>query len=192
LFTFGDGYFANLVYGKPDWDYRKANLDEATAASDQKFAGVLNAVGSDLKAFKARGGKLILYHGWGDAAISPLASIDYYQRIVRTMGRQESDSLVRLFMVPGMQHCAGGPGPDVFGQAGISPVNDAQHNVYLALEEWVEKGKAPSRLIASKMGNPGPAPKVEMTRPLCAYPQVAKYTGSGDTNDAENFVCGGE
>jgi feruloyl esterase len=92
-------------------------------------------------------------------------------------------------MVPGMQHCGGGPGPDIFGEYGISPVNDPQHNIYLALEQWVEKGTAPSTVIASKMEGEGPAAKVKMTRLLCAYPEEAKYKGSGDTNDAASFVC---
>jgi feruloyl esterase len=92
-------------------------------------------------------------------------------------------------MVPGMHHCAGGPGPDVFGEDGISPVNDPQHNIYLALEQWVEKGTAPFAVIASKMDGEGPGAKVKMTRLLCPYPQQANYKGSGDANDASSFVC---
>jgi feruloyl esterase len=92
-------------------------------------------------------------------------------------------------MVPGMQHCAGGPGPDDFGESGISPVNDSQHNIYLALEEWAEKGAAPSTVIASKIEGEMPDRKVKMTRLLCAYPQKAKYKGSGDPNAAASFVC---
>lgn len=108
------------------------------------------------------------------------------------MGRQEADSFVRLFMVPGMQHCGGGPGPDIFGQFGMSPVKDAQHDIYMALEQWVEKGEAPSTVIATKPpGGNGPGASV-MTRPLCGYPQVAKYKGTGDSNDAANFVCAAE
>lgn len=189
LFAFGYGYFSNMVYGDPNWDYKKANLDEATKASDEKFANVLNSVQADMKAFKAHGGKLIIYHGWSDAAISPVNAIDYYDSVVQKMGKAESDAFVRLYMVPGMQHCAGGPGPDDFGEFGIGRTNDQQHNVYLALENWVEKGEAPSALIASKAEGFGPTAKVTMTRLLCTYPQVAKYKGSGDTNDVANFVC---
>jgi feruloyl esterase len=180
-----------MVYERADWDYNKANLDEAVAASDKKFSGVLNATETNMKPFASHGGKLIIYHGWNDAAISALNTINYYENVGNKMGRAERDSFVRLFMVPGMQHCAGGPGPDVFGQGGFSPVNDAQHNIYLALEQWVEKGTAPSTVIASKMAprGAGAAPEVKETRPLCAYPQAAKYKGSGDTNDAANFVC---
>jgi feruloyl esterase len=92
-------------------------------------------------------------------------------------------------MVPGMQHCDGGPGTDTFGQFGFSPQNDPRHNMYVALEQWVEKGAAPTSVIASRLDGEGPAAKVIETRPLCAYPQEAKYKGSGDTNDAANFVC---
>ena len=189
LFVFAYGFFANMVYEKSDWDYKTANLDDAVAASDKKFAGVLNATEANIKAFQARGGKLILYHGWADAAISPLNSINYYQAVVNKMGKPDADAFVRLYMVPGMQHCGGGPGPDVFGEYGFSPLADPQHNVYLALEQWVEKGAAPSTLIASKMEGQGPAAKVTLSRPLCAYPQEAKYKGTGDPNDAANFVC---
>lgn len=192
LFAFGYGYFANMVYDKSGWDYKTANLDDAVAASDKKFAGVLNATETNMKAFEARGGKLILYHGWNDAAISPLNTINYYNSVVERMGKPETDSFVRLYMAPGMQHCAFGPGPDLFGEFGVSVVNDPQHNVYLALEQWAEKGNAPSEIIASKTEGDGPAAKLAMTRPLCPYPEEAKYKGSGDTNDAANFVCARE
>jgi len=190
FFAFGYGYFANMVYEKSDWDYRKANLDDAVAASDKKFAGVLNAMDTDMKAFEARGGKLILYHGWSDPGISPLSVVHYYGNVVKKMGQSAADSFVRLYMVPGMQHCQGGPGTDIFGEFGISAVNDPQHNLYMALEQWVEKGSAPRELIASKMDGPGTEAKVTMTRPLCEYPQEARYKGSGDMNNAENFACG--
>jgi Tannase and feruloyl esterase len=189
LFAFGTGYFSDMVYGKADWDYKKAKLDDAVAASDRKFRDILNSTDPNMKAFEAHGGKLIVYHGWNDAAISPLNAISYYQAVVKTMGQAVADSFVRLYMVPGMQHCGGGPGPNVFGQLGMSPENDAQHNIYLALEEWVEKGTPPSAIIASKLEGDAPTGKVQMTRPLCVYPAEANYKGSGDTNDAANFAC---
>jgi Tannase and feruloyl esterase len=190
LFAFGWGYFANMVYAKRDWDYTRANFDDAVAASDRKFASVLNAMDPDMKAFESHGGKLILYHGWSDPGISPLASVNYYESVVRKMGQADADSFVRLYMVPGMQHCNGGPGADIFGEFDISPVNDSQHNINMALEEWVEKGTAPSTVTASRMQGEGPAAKVAMSRPLCVYPQEAEYKGNGDPNDAASFVCG--
>jgi hypothetical protein len=189
LFSFGVGYFSNMVYDKADWDYKTANLDQATAAADDQTAPIFNATDANLKAFKDRGGKLILYHGWNDPAISALNTIDYYNSVASTMGSEAAGSFVRVFMVSGMQHCADGPGPDAFGQPGVNSVNDARKNIRLALEKWVEKRTAPSAIIATKYVSDDPSKGVKMTRPLCAYPQTAKYKGSGDPNDAVNFVC---
>jgi len=189
LFAFGNGYFSDMVYNDANWNYKTSKLDDAVAASDKKFASVLNSTNPNMKAFASHGGKLIIYHGWNDAAISALNSINYYESVRETMGPAETDSFLRLYMVPGMQHCFGGPGTDTFGQFGSSPQDDPHHNMYVALEQWVEKGSAPTSVIASRLDGPGPAAKVVETRPLCAYPQQAKYKGSGDTNDASNFVC---
>lgn len=189
LFAFDYGYFADMVYDRADWDYKKANFDQALAASDKKFAAVLNSNDPNLKPFHARGGKLIIYHGWSDAAISPLNSINYYHSVIQQMGKPDADSFLRLYMVPGMQHCEGGPGTDSFGEYGFSPINDPQHNITIALEQWVEKGTAPPTVIASKLEGHGPDPKVKLSRPLCPYPQQAHYKGSGDPNDASNFTC---
>jgi hypothetical protein len=186
---FGIGYFSNMVYEKHDWDYKSFALDSGIQTAKEKTAGALDAVNADLTPFRARGGKLILYHGWDDPAIPALNTVNYYGEVLAKMGQTNADSFVRLYMVPGMQHCTGGPGPDDFGQFGASLRNDPQHNSYVALENWVEKGTAPGSFIASKHAGGEPTGAVTMTRPLCPYPQVAQYKGSGDPNSAENFEC---
>ena len=191
--AFSMGYFPNMVYAKADWDLKTFTVDSGIAAAKEKTAGALNAVDPDLTPFRARGGKLILYHGWNDPAIPALNTVDYYQNVVAKLGHADTDSFARLYMVPGMQHCSGGPGPDVFGQS-ATWVADPQRNARTALEAWVEKGTAPGAIIAAKAGSgaagaTGDATAPAMTRPLCPYPQAAQYKRSGDPNRAENFVC---
>jgi Tannase and feruloyl esterase len=114
-----------------------------------------------------------MYHGWGDPNVAPLASVDYYESVVQTMGGEaKTAGWIRLFMAPGMGHCGGGEGPNVFDTVSV-------------IKQWVEKGKAPQKIIASHLDN-GVA---DRTRPLCPYPQIAAYTGSGSTDDAANFIC---
>ncbi len=189
LFAFGNGFFSNMVYEKADWNYKEVELDKAVKMADEKYTRDLNATDPNLKAFKARGGKLILYHGWNDAAISALNTINYYNSVASSLGRQQTEAFVRLYMVPGMQHCSGGPGTDSFGQPGARDQKDAQHSVQRSLELWVEKRSAPSEIIATKYIGEGATKEVKMTRPLCPYPQAAKYKGNGDANDAGNFIC---
>jgi hypothetical protein len=187
---FGVGYFSQMVYEKADWDYKTFDVEQALKIAEAKTAHALNATDPDLKSFQTRGGKLIMYHGWADAAIPATNSVNYYVSVVTAMGQPGTDSFLRLFMAPGMQHCADGPGPNSFGQPGSAAPDDPDHNAYIALERWVEKGVAPARIIATKyVDDSNPAKGAKMTRPLCPYPQVAKYKGSGDTNDAVNFVC---
>lgn len=133
----------------------------------------MDAVDPNLAPFKARGGKLIMYHGWIDQLIFAQNSIDYYQSVVAAMGGvAQTDDFFRLFMVPGMQHCGDGPGPNVF-------------DALVALEQWVERDIAPDRIIASHLAGG----VVDRRRPLCPYPQVAVYDGDGNMNAPENFVC---
>ncbi len=187
---FSVGYFANMVYEKANWDYKTFDVDQALKLADAKTADALDSTNPNLKLFRDRGGKLILYHGWSDAAIPAPNTIDYYNSVAAKMGQGHTDSFVRLFLAPGMQHCGGGPGPSSFGQGGGDGAADSGHNIYTALEQWVEKGVAPSSIIATKYVDDGnPSKGVKMTRPLCPYPQIAKYKGSGDTNDAANFAC---
>ncbi len=185
---FGIGYFSNFVYEKPDWDYKTFTVDAGLKAANEKTAAALDAVDPDLKAFKTRGGKLILYHGWNDPAIPALNTVNYYDSVRAKMGGANADSFVRLYMVPGMQHCGGGPGADSLGAVGDLKFDDPAHSIDAALKQWVEKGTAPGSIIASKYEGQDRSHPV-MTRPLCVYPEVAKYRGSGDPNDAGSFVC---
>ncbi|MBN1566839.1 MAG: tannase/feruloyl esterase family alpha/beta hydrolase [Acidobacteria bacterium] len=165
----GIGTF-QLTYQDPNWDWRSFNKDRDTALADEK-TGFINAVQPDLKAFKSRGGKLLLYHGWDDALISPGNTVNYYSSVLSAMGSEQGNWL-RLFMMPGVGHCSGGTGP-------------SQANFMSAMERWREAGEAPDHIEAYRViGN-----TVDMTRPLCPYPEVARYKGIGSTNDAANFTC---
>ena len=166
-YAFGTQFFMNMVFEDPSWDFHQFQIEHDMKLADDKLARALNATDPDLGRFRARGGKLILYHGWSDAAIPAENTIDYFNSVVRKMGEKNVDGFVRLYLAPGMQHCGGGPGPNVF-------------NVTAPLERWVEEGEAPGRIIARRD---------QRTRPLCPYPQAAKYTGNGSTDDAANFVC---
>jgi len=173
-YAFATQSSAYMLFNDPSWDFRKFNIDRDSKIAQDTLGERLNATNPDLKSFESRGGKLILYHGWSDPALSPLATIDYFQSVIAKMGAKDVASFTRLYMVPGMQHCAGGPGPNSFGEP-----------MRVALEQWVEQKKAPDAIVASHAtrGN------VDRTRPLCPYPQVAKYNGSGSIDDAANFTC---
>jgi Tannase and feruloyl esterase len=187
-FAFGSQFFQNMVYEDAAWDYRTFDVDHTPKVADDKLASVLNATDSDLKRFEKHGGKLIIYHGWSDAAIAPTNAINYYQSVVSKMGAKEAAGFVKLYMVPGMQHCSGGPGPNVFGQS--SPAEkDPEHDISAALERWVEQGSAPAAIIATKFKGDTPSGGVLRTRPLCAYPLVAHWNGTGSSDDAANFTC---
>jgi len=163
------GTFAYLVYKNAKWDWRTFDAERDTALADS--TDIINAIKPDLSAFQSRGGKLLMYHGWNDQLIAPENSVNYYSSVLEHMGPNQGN-WYRLFMAPGMMHCRGGPGPDQF-------------NVVGAMERWVESGTAPDQLIAAHtVGN-----RVDMTRPLCPYPQVAQWSGVGNTDDAANFAC---
>ncbi len=169
-FPIASDHFKYVVFKDPNWDWRTINFDTDVALADKIDDGMLNAMDPDLKAFIGHGGKLLMYHGWNDQLISPQNSINYYRSVAETLRGS-----VRLFMVPGMNHCAGGDGTSTFDAVG-------------ALEQWVEQKHAPEQILASHMTNGTPG-IVDRTRPLCPYPQVAQYKGSGSTDDAANFVC---
>lgn len=159
-----------LVYEDPDWDWREFDLERDLARVRDK-AGYIEALEADLSEFKARGGKLLFYHGWNDPGPSPLNTIDYYERVLATMG-PDQDDWMRLFLMPGVGHCRGGVGPD-------------QADFLGAVEAWVEDGEAPHRITASRVR----AGELEMTRPLCPWPEVARWNGEGDPDDADNYSC---
>jgi hypothetical protein len=187
--AFVDDYFRYMVFDDPKWSSLSGNLDAAIHAADEKTARALNATDPDLSRFASHGGKLILYHGWNDPAIAPLNTVKYYRAVQSAMTPQKVNSFVRLYMVPGMQHCSGGPGPNRFGQLGTTTARGDKYGVYDALEHWVEKGTPPGEIVATKYLDDNPAKSVQLTRPVCPYPEIARYTGSGDTNDASSFTC---
>jgi len=187
--AFAQGFFADMAFQNASWDFRTLNFDRDLRTADDKMAPIMNAVNPDLKAFKNRGGKLIVYHGWSDAAISPTNAINYYRSVSATLGERHTGDFVQLYMVPGMQHCGGGPGPNDFGVNPLAKA-DPQHSISTALERWVESGVAPEKIIATKHKvDTNAASEVIRTRPLCPYPQTARYKGSGSTDDAGNFTC---
>lgn len=173
-FSIGTGFFKYMVFGDPNWDFRTFDVDRDTRLADERLGEIVNAIDPNLTSFQAHGGKLILYHGWANPSVAPGNTINYYNSVVAAMGgTQKTQEFVRLFMAPGMGHCQGGAGPDTFDALG-------------ALEQWREHNTPPEKIIASHATNGA----VDVTRPLCPYPQAAIYKGSGSTNDAANFVCG--
>jgi len=180
---------ANMYYENPDWDFRTFDFDRDVKGLDDNLGPVRNATDPDLKSFKERGGKLILYHGWSDPAIAPTNTVNYYNEVMSKMGRKDGRAFVRLYMVPGMQHCGNGPGPNEFGSVPMAKA-DTEHSMQAAIERWIKDGTAPDMIIATKFKTDGvPSTGVVRTRPLCSYPEVAKYKGSGSIDDASNFVC---
>jgi hypothetical protein len=189
MFAFNTQFFKNMVFENPEWDFRSFDAVRDTKIADSKMAAALNATDPDLSAFRERGGKLILFHGWSDAAIPAVNTINYYRSVVAKAGAKDAETFVRLYMVPGMQHCEGGPGPDVFSHVGTAR-GDRAHDIDTALEDWVEQSIAPAQIVASKYrGSARPGADVVRTRPLCPYPLIAEYKGTGSTDEAANFTC---
>jgi len=177
-YRFGEQFLRYFVYNDPTYEIH--NFDFETDVRDlARAAKILNATKTNLRQFKAFGHKMIMYQGWADPAITALGTVKYYEQVVDTMGgRKKVEGFFRLFMVPGGLHCGGGPGP-----APDPTIADCLP----ALEEWVENGIAPNSIIASHI-DPN-TQLVDRTRPLCPYPKVARYNGTGSTDDAANFSC---
>jgi feruloyl esterase len=173
-------YFKYFYLGDPDWDWKNFDMTDPRNMqlmydADARLRPVLNSTDPDISSFKRAGGKLILYHGWVDSFIAPRNSIAYYESVSALQGGEKpTKDFFRLFMAPGMMHCGGGYGPNTF-------------DALTALENWIEKEQPPASITASHAGPDG---RTDRTRPLCAYPQVELYKGTGDINDAASFTCG--
>ena len=188
----GGDMFKYMLFQDPSWDFRTLDFDHDIALADRVLGPVINSTDPDLSDFQALGGKLILWHGWADPLVNPRNTINYLRSVGEGHGgggdnddraARATQSFVRLFMAPGLAHCAGGPGLNTF-------------DTLTALERWVEQGKAPDQLLASHtslgfpdnvmLANP---PAGTFSRPLCPWPQVARWTGKGAKTEAKNFVC---
>jgi feruloyl esterase len=182
------------VFG-PNWDWRSFDFDHDMAEADAVLGPDVNGnTVANIDAFKAHGGKLLMYQGWADSIVNPFATIAFYETLAKAhAGPDPFQNSARLFLLPGMEHCGigGGEGPNGFGggQGRPAPMVDADHDVLAALAQWVETGAAPEKIIATKYEGDDPTKPVAMQRPACPYPKKARYAGSGDTNAAASFVC---
>jgi len=187
--AFGANFFKYMVFEDEAWDYRRLDYARDVQVADRKLGKTLNATDPDLSSYRARGGKLILYHGGCDAAIPLQNTVNYYRSVTAKLGSKQTESFVRFFPAPGMKHCLLGPGPNMFGQFGV-PMGDADHDVTAALERWVEEGVAPNQIVAAKWKmDLNRDSGIARTRLLCAWPRVARHRGSGSVDEAESFVC---
>jgi feruloyl esterase len=183
-------FFRYIAFEDPNWDFRTFDVDADTRKIDKRLGPVMNHTQTDLKAFKARGGKLILYQGWNETWVPPRTATTYYDGVVKTMGGEnKTKDFFRLFIIPDYGMCAA-MFPGTFDALG-------------AVQRWVEEGVAPDHIKttyveqgrqfrerAGMQDTPESKSRVLKTRPVCPYPEVAIYKGSGDTSDAANFKCG--
>jgi hypothetical protein len=183
---YGGNFFRNFVYHDKQWSFHGFDIDKGLADAVRIVGKSMNADDMSFTAFKGRGGKFIAYAGMVDSIVTPLSSVRSYQAVKAIQG-DTTAQFYRLFLAPGVNHCGGGPGPNEFGQSGGT--GDAEHDMVVALEQWVEKGVVPAQIIATKFVADDPAKGAAMTRPLCSFPQIAKYKGSGDRTSAANFSC---
>lgn len=183
-------FFRYALFKNPEWQFRSMDFDRDAQAVDEKLAGVMNATDANLEEFRKLGHKLIYYHGTADPLIPAQNGIDYYETVVKAQkGLDKTQTFYRVFLVPGLYHCSGGPGPIGFGTSQPPPVVDADHDIMTAAVRWVEKGVGPEKIIGTKYIDGSVAKGIALQRPLCMYPAVAKYKGTGDLKDANSFAC---
>lgn len=172
--------FRWMVHRDPKWSWEQFDIERDYELARQRMSSITDADNPDISKFVGAGGKLLMYHGWNDAAIPATATINYVEQVRDAIG-SDADKSIRLFMAPGVGHCSGGEGPHDF---------DMLHE----LDQWVETGVAPERVTATQFDPPQmfavhPDAKVVRTRPLCPWPKVARYSGQGSTDEADNFTC---
>lgn len=170
-FPVATSYFRDIVFNNPQWDYRSFDYDKDLAAAFKAGSDILDVPSDGLAKFIENGGKLLLSHGWADGLIPAGNTVTFYRSMTAKMDPQKAAGSVRLFMLPGVGHCGGGDAPSVT-------------DMLSTIDQWVESGKAPDRIIASNPPN-----QKAMSRPVCTYPQTARYDGSGSADDASNFEC---
>lgn len=170
-FPVAQSYFRDIVFNNPQWDFKSFDYDKDLIASYKAGSDILDAPSSGLVPFFKKGGKLLLSHGWSDGLIPARNTADFYKSMIAKMDPKKAADSTRLFMLPGVGHCGGGDAPNVT-------------DMLSAIDQWVETGKAPERIIATNPPN-----QKSMSRPICPYPQIAKYMGTGSTDDAVNFEC---
>jgi len=162
-----------VVFKDPNWDWRTFNFTTDAERFERPENLIMNGTDPDLRKFVAHGGKLLMYHGWNDTSVPPYNTVAYFKKVEDALGGAAKVSEnIRLFMMPGMAHCNGGEGPNTFDKVGT-------------LERWVERGQAPDTIVASHTSQG----KVDRTRPLCPYPEIAKYKGAGSIDDDASFTC---
>ncbi len=197
-FRFIPQFFGSFVFDDLNWKPAALSVDQVwNLGKDKQIAGepleaVLSAENIDWRRFRDQGSKVMLYYGWADMFVPAELAIDHYRKVREQVGNEQGmQDFYRLFLAPGMGHCLGGPGANAFGQFNSTPplTADSQHDIYRALEAWVESGKPPDKIIATKYIDDKPEKGVAFTRPLCPYPEVAVYKGRGDSGKAAYFEC---
>jgi feruloyl esterase len=176
----GVSFYRYMLFQNSAWDLSTIDFDHDPDVAKQKLGSILDPDNPDLSRFSDRGGKIIVYHGWEDDMVPSQVSIDYYDSVIAKLGSKRVNTFYRLFMIPGMWHCSGGPGANVlFHSDAASAVPLApDRDLLTALEQWVEQGRAPSSFIASRLGKDG---SVERTQLVCPYPGTAKYQAGAQT-----------